>query len=106
MITYSSVHTCHLLRVYVSSIYFQNCSQDDLSWSVVPNVINVSKCCAKEYSGNACSSFLSNWQTCALGQSTSVFVHNISWLSQDQVTELITNISKFINKNVILLDIF
>ena len=26
----------------------------------------ITKCCAKEYSGNTCSSFLSNWQTCAL----------------------------------------
>ena len=77
-------------------LYFQDCLQDDLSWSVVPNN-NVSKCCAKEYSGNTCSSFLSNWQTCALGQSTSVFVHNSSLLSEDQVIEIITNISKFIN---------
>ena len=82
-------------------LYFQNCSHEGLSWSVVPNVINVSKCCAKEYLGSACSSFLSNWQTCALGQSTSVFVYNTSWLSQDQVTELITNIGKFINKNAL-----
>ena len=84
-----------LLRVYVF-IFFQNC--EDLSWSVLPNVINVSKCCAKEYSGNVCSSVLSTWQTCALGQSTSVFVHDSSWLSEDQVIEIITNISKLINK--------
>ena len=83
---------------YKYFLYFQNCSHEDLSWSVVPDVINVSKCCAKEYSGNVCSSFLSNWKSCALGQSTSLFVHNTSWLSEDQVTELITNISKFINK--------
>ena len=42
--------------------------------------------------------FFLNWQTCALGQSTSVFVHNTRWLSEDQVTELVTNISKFKNK--------
>ena len=105
--TCSSIHTCLLISVYVYqySLYFQNCSHEDLSWSVVPDVINVSKCCAKEYSGNACSSFLSNWQTCALGQSTSVFVYNTSLLSEDQVIKIITSISKFINKNVILLDL-
>ena len=84
-----------LIKVFV--YICQDCLQDDLSWSVVPND-NISKCCAKEYSGNACSSFLSNWQTCASGQSTSVFVHNSSLLSEDQVIEIIKNISKFINK--------
>ena len=74
---------------YQYFLYFQNCSQQDLSWSVVPNVINVSKCCTKAYSGKVCSSFLSNWQTCALGQSTSVFVHNTSLISEDQVIEII-----------------
>ena len=78
-------------------LYFQNCSHGDLSWSVVPND-NISKCCTKKYLGNACYSFLSNWQTCALGQSTSVFVHNTSLLSEDRVIEIITKIGIFINK--------
>ena len=87
-------------------LYFQNCSHEDLSWTVVPDVINVSKCCAKAYSGNACSSFLSNWQTCALGQSTTVFVHNTGILSPDRVKEIITKLGNLKIINVTLLDIF
>ena len=102
LITHSSLHICLLLIkslcFIIDCLRFQNCSQEDLSWDVVPDVINVSKCCAKVYSGNVCSSFLSNWQTCSLGQSTSVFVHNTSWLSEDQVIEVITKIGKFKTK--------
>ena len=86
-----------IIYVLLMILYFQNCSYEDLSWSVVPKLINVSKCYAKEYSGKVCFSFLSNWQMCALGPSKSVFFHNTSWLSEEQIIEIIKNISKFLN---------
>ena len=82
---------------YQQFLYFQNCSYEDISWSVVHHVINVSKCCAKEYLGNACSSFLLNWQTCALGQST-LFVNNTNLLSEDEAIQIIRMIGKFKTK--------
>ena len=55
-------NTCLLLKVYVLSILFifLELFTKRLIIKCCPDGINVSKCCAKKFIGNACSSFLSN----------------------------------------------